>query len=419
MAKKLYHPADIMLPDFEKVSGTKWAVIACDQYTSEPEYWQKAEEIRKDSPSTLSLIIPEGFLSESKERILKINKEMENYVRDVLKTYKDSVIYTERVQKDGKIKHGLVCMVDLEEYDFKVGSKSLIRATEGTVLERIPPRVEVRKDALIELPHVMLLIDDDKKTVIEPITAKKNSLEKIYDFELMLGGGSVSGYLVDKSDFENINFALSNIISDENSNRLYGNAPSKLLYAVGDGNHSLATARTCYLGIKEKYGDEVAKNHPSRYALVEIVNLHDDALDFEPIYRVMFGVNPQKVLCELKNYAKKLNGNEPSQTVEVYFGNNKETILFEKPEKQLTVGTLQDFIDNYLKVNDGEVDYIHGEDVTINLSKKEGAIGFIFKGIEKNQLFKTVIYDGVLPRKTFSIGHAYDKRYYVECRKIK
>ncbi len=419
MSKKLYYPADIMLPDFDKVSGTKWAVIACDQYTSEPEYWQKAEEIRKDSPSTLSLIIPEGFLSEAKERIPKINREMENYVQNVLKTYPNSVIYTERVQKDGKIKHGLVCMVDLEEYDFKVGSKSLIRATEGTVLERIPPRVEIRKDAPIELPHIMLLIDDDYKTVVEPITAKKDSLQKIYGFELMQGGGSVSGYLVKDSDFENINLALANIISDENANRLYGNAPSKLLYAVGDGNHSLATARTCYLNIKKELGEEVAKNHPSRYALVEIVNLHDDALDFEPIYRVMFGVDSKKVLQALKDYAKNLNGKEKPQTVEVYFGDIVEKVTFEKPEKQLTVGTLQDFIDQYLKVNDGEVDYIHGESVTKNLSKKENAIGFIFSGIEKNQLFKTVIYDGALPRKTFSIGHAYDKRYYIECRKIK
>ncbi len=419
MSKKLYYPADIMLPDFDKVSGTKWAVIACDQYTSEPEYWQNADKIRKDSPSTLSLIIPEGFLNESKERIPKINREMETYVKDVLKTHSNSVIYTERVQRDGKIKHGIVCMVDLEEYDFKVGSKSLIRATEGTVLERIPPRVEVRKDALIELPHIMLLIDDDKKTVIEPITLKRESLKKVYDFELMLGGGHVSGYLVNESDFEKINLALTQIISDENANRLYGDAPSKLLYAVGDGNHSLATARTCYLNIKEKYGEEVAKNHPSRYALVEIVNLHDDALEFEPIYRVMFNVKPENVLEKLKVYAKTLNGNETPQTVDVYFGDKVETIVFEKPEKQLTVGTLQDFIDNYLKENSGEVDYIHGEDVTKNLSKKDGAIGFTFSGIEKNQLFKTVIYDGALPRKTFSIGHAYDKRYYIECRKIR
>lgn len=419
MGEKLYYPADIMLPDFNKVSGTKWAVIACDQFTSEPEYWQKAEEIRKDSPSTLSLIIPEGFLSEAKERIPKINAEMENYVKNVLKTYENSVIYTERIQKDGKVKHGIVCMVDLEEYDFKVGSKSLIRATEGTVLERIPPRVEIRKDAPIELPHIMLLIDDDKKTVIEPITAKKDSLKKVYGFELMQGGGEVSGYLVDKSDFENINTALTKIISDENASRLYGNAPSKLLYAVGDGNHSLATARTCYLEIKKSLGEELAKNHPSRYALVEIVNLHDDALEFEPIYRVLFGVNVSDVLSKLKTYAKNLNGNENPQEVEVYFENKAEKIIFEKPEKQLTVGTLQDFIDDYLKNNGGEVDYIHGEKVTKNLSKKQNAIGFIFSGIEKNQLFKTVIYDGALPRKTFSIGHAYDKRYYIECRKIK
>ncbi len=413
------YPADIMLPDFSVVDGQKWAVIACDQYTSEPEYWEETKKIVGDSPSTLSIIIPEVYLSSADTIIPKVNQKMIEYEKSVLKTYKNSMIYTERLQRDGRVKRGLIAMVDLEDYDFSKGSTSLIRATEGTVLERIPPRVKVRRDASIESPHIMVLIDDDKKTVIEPIADKKESLEKIYDFTLMQGGGSVKGYLV-KDGFDKITSALSDIISDENAERLYGkNAPSKLLFAVGDGNHSLATARTSYLEIKEKLGEEVAKNHPSRYALVEITNLHDDALEFEPIYRVMFGVSPSNVIEELKVYAESVKGSESAQTIECIVGDTSQTIVVNSPEKQLTVGTLQDFIDAYVKKHGGEVDYIHGVDSVKALASKENAIGFIFSGMEKSQLFKTVIFDGALPRKTFSIGHAYDKRYYIECRKIK
>ena len=417
MKNTYLYPTDVMLPDFNLVDGSKWAVIACDQYTSEPEYWETVKSIVKDSPSTLSLIVPEVYLSNAKSIIPTVNQKMIEYEKNVLKTYKNSMIYTERTQKDGRVKRGLVAMIDLEDYDFSKGSTSLIRATEGTVLERIPPRVAVRKNATIETPHVMLLIDDDKKTVIEPISNGKETLEKIYDFTLMQGGGSVKGYLV-KDGLDKINTALQNLISDENAKRLYGsNAPSKLLFAVGDGNHSLATARTCYLEVKQQLGED-AKNHPSRYALVEINNLHDDALDFEPIYRVMFGVSPSHVIKELSTYVKTLKGTEKTQTVECIVKDETQKIVIEKPEKQLTVGTLQDFIDYYIKTFGGEVDYIHGEDSVKALANKENAIGFIFSGMEKSQLFKTVIFDGALPRKTFSIGHAYDKRYYIECRKI-
>ena len=410
-------PCDILLPDFNAVSGEKWAVIACDQFTSEPNYWENAKEIVGNSPSTLNLIIPEVYLNETDKRVPEINEQMQVYQNEVLKEYKNSIIYTERVQKDGRVKHGIVLAVDLEDYDFSKGSTSLIRATEGTVIERIPPRVKVRRGASIELPHVMLLIDDDKDTVIKPLTEKKNSFKKIYDFSLMLGGGAVSGYLVDEALYSDLFKSIAALVDDDNASRLYGNAKSKLLFAVGDGNHSLATAKTMYEEIKQKLGKE-AENHPARYALVEIVNVHDEALEFEPIYRVMFGVNPEKVLKEFEEYTQTLNGNEKPQTVKCIIGKNVVEVTVSHPEKQLTVGTLQDFIDKYLKTNEGEVDYIHGENSVLTLSEKENSIGFIFSGMEKNQLFKTVIFDGALPRKTFSIGHAHDKRYYIECRKI-
>lgn len=415
-----FKPCDILLPDFSKVDATKWAVIACDQYTSEIKYWQETEKIVGNAPSTLNIILPEIYLKESASRVPKINATMEDYAKTIFKTYKNAVIYTERVQKDGLVKHGVMLAVDLEEYDFSKGSTSLIRATEGTVIERIPPRVEVRKGASIESPHVMLLIDDDKDLVIKPLTDKKEDFLKLYDFELIMGGGSVSGYLVSEEMHAHLNDSIMALIDDSNTERLYGkNAPSKILFAVGDGNHSLATAKTCYENVKKKLGEEVAKNHSSRYALVEVVNLNDSALEFEPIYRVLFNVDTKNVIEELKNYLNLLNGNEPMQTIEVITTTETITLFAKNPVKQLTVGTLQDFIDNYLKTHDGEVDYIHGIDSVKSLVDNENSIGFIFNGMKKSELFKTVIFDGALPRKTFSIGHAYDKRYYLECRKIK
>lgn len=416
----IFKPCDVLLPDFSKVDANKWAVIACDQYTSEPHYWNKVEKIVGDNPSTLNIILPEIYLKESKERIPKINATMENYLNGVFKVYKDAVIYTERVQKDGLVKHGVMLAVDLEEYDFSKGSTSLIRATEGTVIERIPPRVEVRKDATIESPHVMLLIDDDKDIVIKPLTDNKNEFLKLYDFELMMDGGSVTGYLVSNEMVKRLKSSILSLISDENAQRLYGkNAPSKLLFAVGDGNHSLATAKTCYENVKRELGEEKAKNHPSRYALVEVVNLNDKALEFEPIYRVMFNVDVNDVIEELKKYLNTLSGSEAPQTIKVLTNSSEVNLVAKNPTKQLTVGTLQDFIDDYLKSHQGEVDYIHGEDSVKSLISQPNSIGFIFTGMQKNELFKTVIFDGALPRKTFSIGHAYDKRYYLECRKIK
>ena len=417
--KNCFYPADILLPDFNKTEGKKWAVIACDQHTSEPEYWENAKAITEGSPTTLELILPEVYLSETAERVPKINETMKKYVNDVLVSHNDSLIYVERTQSDGAVRRGLVGKIDLEHYDYHKGATSLVRATEGTVLDRIPPRVAVRRDAEVELPHVMVLIDDPDKTVIEPeITACKD-YEKAYDFELMLGGGSIRGWFVGEEGKKRIDNALSKLAEPETMKAKYGGDYAPLPFAVGDGNHSLASAKAAYEEVKAKLGDK-ALDHPARYALCEIVNLHDDALKFEPIYRVMFGVSPVAVLAALKEYAENLDGAEKPQTVEYIHAGGKGSIVFKHPTQQLTVGTLQNFIDEYVASHDGaEVDYIHDEDSTETLAKQQGAIGFIFDGMEKDQLFKTVICDGALPRKTFSMGHAADKRYYLECRKIK
>lgn len=418
--KKYLYPADIYMPDFSKVNGSRWATLACDQFTSEPEYWERAYEIVNGSPSALNIILPEAYLSETEQRIEKINSTMKEYLTDVLVCHKNSMIYVERVQSDGKIRRGIVGAVDLEEYDYSKGSESLIRATEGTVLDRIPPRVRIRRDAEIELPHIMILIDDTDKTVIEPICDRAKAYETAYDFDLMLGGGHITGKFIPSEDIDRINAALSELATSDKMLEKYGINSAPLLFAMGDGNHSLATAKALYEEIKAEIGD-AAKNHPARYALCEIVNLHDDALEFEPIYRVVFGVEPEKFIAELKDYAEKLCGAEDiQQRIDYEYGNVRGQIIVKSPECQLTVGTVQQFIDGYIKTHEGvKVDYIHGLDSTHALAQKENAVGLTFDGMQKDQLFRTVICDGALPRKTFSMGHAEDKRYYIECRKIK
>lgn len=418
--KKCFKAADILLPEKGKCDLGKWAVVACDQFTSEPEYWRDAETTVGDAPSTLNMILPEVYLEETEKRVTKINETMEEYAKGVLCEYPDTMIYVERTQSDGSVRRGVVLAVDLEAYDYTRGAQALIRATEATVVERIPPRVAIRRGASLELPHVMMLIDDPDKTVIEPLSIDESS-DIVYDFELMLGGGHIRGAVIGASAKEKLCNALCGLVTPENMQKKYGSSElAPLLFAVGDGNHSLASAKATYEEIKAKIGEKAA-DHPARYALVEVVNIHDDALKFEPIYRIMTDVDVDDVVRELGEYAEKLCGTAPAQTVTcIGEGEAFAELTIEAPEQQLAVGTLQKFIDGYIKTHpSAKVDYIHGEESVMALSKKEGTIGFLFDGMEKDQLFKTVIFDGALPRKTFSMGHAVDKRYYLECRKIK
>ena len=416
-----FYPADILLP--KGCDMKKWAVVACDQFTSEPEYWESVEQQVGDAPSTLRLILPEAKLKDPNvdEYISGINASMYAYLEGgVFEELTDSLIYIERQQSDGKIRHGLIGMVDLEAYDFTPGSGALIRATEGTVLDRIPPRAKVRRNAPIELPHVMLLIDNPERTVIEPLTAAADSMEKLYDFELMQGGGHIRGFRLSAEQIDGVAQALLGLTEDAVMQRKYGvSGVAPLLFAVGDGNHSLATAKACYEEKKQVVPESEWKNLPARYALVEVVNNHDDALQFEPIHRVVFDIDPAHLLGELrKTYPNAYEGEGEGHTIGVVYEGYDGAITVPDPSMQLAVGTLQSFLDTYLKTNGGEVDYIHGDDVTCELGSKPGNMGFLLPPMGKEQLFKTVMADGVLPRKTFSMGHAQDKRYYVESRKI-
>lgn len=415
-----FQSAEILLPDFQKTDGTRWAVVACDQYTSEPQYWQETERTVGNAPSTLGMILPEVYLGESDARIPRINARMEELLKTALVAHPDSMILLERTQSDGLVRRGVIGAVDLENYDYRKGSTSLVRATEGTVLSRIPPRVAVRRNAPLELPHVMLLIDDPEKTVIEPLAADCRDLTPIYDFDLMQGGGHVRGYALSQEAQEETTRRMEALITPDEMQKRYRDASlPPLLFAVGDGNHSLATAKAAYEEIKERLGD-AAKDHPARYALVEVVNLHDDALHFEPIYRAVFGCDPKALLRELQEYLSTLHGTAAPQELRFLTASKEVSLTVSSPVQQLAVGTLQTFLDAYAEKHpEIEIDYIHGEESLRSLLQNETTVGFLFEGMRKDELFGTVIYDGALPRKTFSMGHAPDKRYYLECRKIK
>ncbi len=394
---KYFYPCDILLPksDFEK-----WAVVACDQYTSEPSYWQDVEKYVGDAPSAYNIILPEAYLQDDNSaRIEKINKTMNEYIENgVFDTLSNTMIYLEREVTGGKIRKGIVGLIDLDEYSYEKNSSSLIRATEATVLERIPPRVMIRKGAALEMPHIMLLIDDPNETVIEPLTEKTADFTKIYDFDLMQNSGHIKGYALDKDTIALVQDTLSKLVE---------NSEDKFLFAVGDGNHSLATAKECYNADKE---------NNSRYAMVEVVNIHDYSLEFEPIYRVVFGVNPQELLNDfVTTLGGEYNGAD-AQKFTCVFGNETREISV-KGTGKLAVATLQTYLDDYLKKNtSAKIDYIHGEEVVCSLSNTENTFGFIFEGMQKSELFPAIKLDGSLPRKTFSMGHAADKRFYIEAR---
>ncbi len=413
----------------------KWAVIACDQFTSEPEYWRDAEKIVGNAPSTLNLTFPEVHLEKdgAEERIKNIQVAMKKYMDEGILQPRDGFIYVERTVS-GKTRKGVMLCLDLERYDYNKGSSSLIRATEGTIVDRLPPRIKIRQGAAMELPHILVLIDDPQHTVIEPLRAAKSKFEKLYDFDLMLGSGHLAGYAVN-AEFENkIVEALRGLASPETFAAKYGIGKDKpvLLFAMGDGNHSLATAKAIW----EKMKPQVGMDHPSRYALVEIENVHDDGLEFEPIHRVLFNIK-KDLFAELKktfgdNFSytdvasademiKKVDSATGAKQAIGFVGGGKKFGVIEvsNPSSNLAVGTIQPFLDAFLKNGGAEkIDYVHGEDVVERLALQPNNAGFYLAGMHKSELFKTVILDGALPRKTFSMGEAKEKRFYMEARKI-
>lgn len=412
--------ADILLPRLDAEGMKKWSVVACDQYTSEPEYWKETAQIAGNSPSTLNLIFPEVYLEEdgADERIAAINRTMQQYLDEGLfKEFPHSLVLTRRTQAGGKVRTGLVGAIDLEQYDYNKGSTSQVRATEATVPSRIPPRVRIRRDAALELPHIMILIDDVKRTVIEPLEQKRSALTKLYDFDLMQYGGHLEGWLVDGENAKEVFAALDRLADKDEFNARYGlSGQDVLLYAMGDGNHSLATAKECYEQKKREGAPEAAL---ARYALAEVVNLHSEALEFEAIHRVVTQADTNKLMSDMTEQLGLTAPADGMQTFTVLLNGERKAYSIAKPTANLTAGSLQNFLDRWLAENAGKIDYIHGEDVVESLSAAEGSIGFLLPAMTKAELFPTVIKDGALPRKTFSMGHAHDKRFYCEARKIK
>ena len=414
----------------------KWATIACDQFTSQPDYWQSVEALVGEAPSTLHLTFPEVYLErpDADARIQRIQSAMQQYLAQGLLTPHDGMVYVER-RIGGKLRRGLVLALDLEQYDYNKGSRSLIRSTEGTIVERLPPRMRIRQGAALELPHILVLIDDPACTVIEPLGAAKARLQPLYDFELMLGSGHLAGYLVNDAALEaQVIQALEALADPASFAQKYAVDAEQavLLFAMGDGNHSLATAKAIWNRIKAQVG----MDHPARYALVEIENVHDEGLEFEPIHRALFGLK-QDILAEMQahfgaDYAYSpcadqaemiarvdAAARQTPQQVGVVTPDGCGIISLANPSTNLPVGTLQAFLDGFLKQEGAEkIDYVHGAEVVCRLGAGAGNVGFYVPGMHKNELFKTVILDGALPRKTFSMGEAHEKRFYMECRKI-
>ena len=425
-----FRPADILLP--QNCDLGLWSVVACDQYTSQPEYWQRVEERVGRAPSSLRLILPESCLDgpSVETDIMEINNTMSRYLREErFALLPQTMIYVERTLHNGKLRRGLVGMVDLEQYDYEPGSPAQVRATEGTVLSRIPPRVAVRKNAPIELPHVMLLTDDPERTVIEPLAREKAGMEQVYDFDLMERGGHLAGWKLGREQLSAVAGAerVFEIMEaepegDDGKEKKYGmKGVAPLLFAVGDGNHSLATAKECYERQKRITPQDQWETLPSRYALAELVNLHDESLEFEPIHRVVFGAEPAQVLSALRMaYPDAREGEGDGHVIRYLYGNARGALTVPDPAAQLAVGTLQSFLDRWMEGRSGvSLDYIHGAEVVEELTRRPKAIGFLLPPMKKEELFPTVIHDGVLPRKTFSMGEAHDKRFYLEARKIR
>lgn len=425
---------EVLLPKKE-LDQAKWAVIACDQFTSQPEYWTEVAAKVGDSPSTYHLILPEVFLGtqQEKDRIQSTQLKMREYLSGNLFSTYEHLIFVER-SVAGKVRRGIMLALDLEQYDFNPGSQSLIRATEGTILDRLPPRIRIREGAALELPHIMVLIDDPEDKVLGPIEKQKTSLPTVYDFDLMLGSGHLSGRLINDDDLERSVIRNLNLLGNpETFRKKYDVTEDKgvLLFAVGDGNHSLATAKAIWEKVKPAVGME----HPARYALVEIENIHDSGLEFEPIHRVLFGVKEDPMDAFNRYFGGNIhfeNIKEPDKLKSILekternfhrfglvMGDNCYLAIIKDPTANLPVGSVQPVLDKWLR-EDGfdRIDYVHGEAAVRELCQKEGNAGIILAPMPKNELFRTVILDGALPRKTFSMGEAYEKRFYMECRKI-
>lgn len=397
------------------VDPTAWACVACDQYTSQPEYWHEVEALVGDRPSALKLVLPEIYLDQATKRIPDIHQAMRDALEQgwLVPGVQDGFILTERSTGSGD-RLGLVVLLDLEGYNYRPGSRTPVRATEGTIEDRIPPRLAVRRGAALELSHVLLLTDDPHQTVLEPLLERSDPLTLLYDFPLMQGGGHVRGYAVQGASALAVLSALR---------ALWERHPGGMLLAVGDGNHSLATAKACWEERKLHLTQAAQADDPARYAMVEIVNIHDDALTFEPIHRVLFHVDGDALLADWRAYAQtagySLLCDTTGQPVEMVYGGKAVPLSLCGAGATLAVAALQAFLDAWLPAHpDARLDYVHGANTARTLAQQPDTAAFLLPAFPKKELFPAVEALGVLPRKTFSMGEAHEKRYYLEARRL-
>ncbi len=402
--KSSFIPANILLP--KEAAYEKWSVIACDQFTSDREYWDRVEKSTQDVPSTFKLVFPEIDLeNEPQKRIKKISETMSSYISDdVFQEYPAAFVYVERTLLNGSIRPGIVGMVDLEQYHYDPSHKPAIGATEQTVLERVPPRIAVRAEAALEFPHIILFCNDSKDTLINPLAAMKEQLPKLYDFDLMEGGGHISGWLISGEQAEKL---LDKI-------QCYQDSAKGTAFLVADGNHSLVTAKCWYEEVKKNNPGKDMSAHPARYALVELENILDPSIDFEPIHRVIFETDTRKLLADMQSICAP--GGCP---VSWLIGKEAGTVYLDVPDGELPVAVLQKFLDEWLKVNHGKIDYVHDTDAVEALAAQDNTVGLLLPVFDKAALFAFGAAGKILPRKTFSLGHGREKRYYLEGRKIR
>ena len=428
MSEACFTAADILLPA-AGVPLDPWACIAVDQFTSQPEYWQRAEHLADGKPSTLHIVLPEAYLGtpQEAERLESIRRTMEEYRKSVLTQKVHGYVYVERTQMDGTVRQGLVGAVDLDAYDYAKGSKPAIRPSESTVVERIPPRLKVRRGATLETPHVMMLADDADCTLIEPIGLIKNQLPPLYDGELMLGGGHLRGWAVeDPALIAGIDAALAALADPAAFARRWPAAKGQqpMVLAVGDGNHSLATAKAYWEELKPTLSEEQRRTHPARWCLAEVCNVHSPAIEIEPIHRVVFGVGAKELYAALDAWDQQQGSSTTmsDQRLRLADAHGESAVALANPPAPLTVGSVEAFLADFLPAHPGvTVDYIHGESTALALASDPAkpATAILLPDFAKADLFKGVVLGGVLPRKTFSMGHAEEKRYYIECRRIK
>ncbi|MEA4895336.1 MAG: DUF1015 domain-containing protein [Oscillospiraceae bacterium] len=415
---KLFVPGDILLP--KNADMALWSVIACDQYTSQPEYWDAVDSRVGDAPSTLRLILPEAYLEvkDVSAETERINRTMEKYLEeDLFETVENSYIYVERELSEGKTRRGLVGLIDLEAYDYRSDSISPVHATEGTVESRLPPRVKIRQGAWLELPHIVVFTDDLDNAVFNGL----DEGEKLYDFGLMDGGGHITGRRVCGDAADGVQSALRGLADPNYLKKRYAlknGAP--VIIAMGDGNHSLATARLCWEQLRDGLSPEERANHPARFGLAELVNIHDPSIEFEPIHRVLFEIDAKCYFEEAESFFGGLKGEgNKNHKIRLACGGKTADVFV----RGLTIGNLiaasQRFCVKYIEKHGGKLDYIHGDDTALEMAGRPGCAGLLLPAMDKNELFPSIMESGVFPAKSFSIGPARDKRYYLECRKIK